>query len=450
MESNENINEILNNPKKSIRKFSATMMFAMAFLFAYSLIDTIFVAGLGVDAIAAVGFFAPIYMVIIAIGQGIGTGMSTAMSRYIGADNLNEAGNVAIHTFLILVIVSVAFIFLNFFGLKEILFAIGASQVLDLTLEYGSINFIFAFTFLFDSILASILRSEGDMKRSTILMALGCVFNAGLDPILIYYLGFGISGAAISSVLASSISILIAVYWIFIKRDTYVKINFKHFNFSSDLIKEILNVGFPATLEGLTMDVSTVILNYILMILGGSVAVAIFTAGFQVISIGMIPAMAVEGAILTVAGMSFGSKNLKNIKLIYNYSIKFSTVICIGIALVIFVFSNDIAVLFSTSASDVNLIKGISQFIQILAFGIVTIPMGICATAMFQAKGNGFASLALVLLRDIILLLIFAVIFGFILNMGVFGVFLGISLGYFISGIISYISFNVYYNKISS
>lgn len=447
MESNDNINEIINNPKKSIRTFSATMMFAMAFLFAYGLIDTIFVSGLGVNAIAAVGFFAPIYMVIIAIGQGIGTGMSTAMSRSIGAKNLNRASNIAIHTFIILIIISICFIILNFFGLKQIMIAIGAAQVIDLTMEYGSINFIFAFSFLFDSILSAIFRSEGNMTRSTLLMALGCVLNTVMDPLLIYYFNLGISGAAISSVLASLISISIAIYWIFIKKDGYVKIKFKDFDFSNKLFKEILDVGFPATLEGLTMNVSTIVLNYILMILGGSIAVAIFTAGFQVISIGMIPAMAVEGAILTVAGMSFGSNNLENIKLIYNYSIKFSTIICLILAVVIFIFSNDIAVLFATSGSDFNLINGISQFIRILSFGILSIPMGICATAMFQAKGKGFESLILVLLRDIILLLIFSVLFGFLLDMGVFGVFLGISVGYFLSGIISYLSFKIYYSK---
>lgn len=448
MQSNDKINEILTNPKKSIRKFSATIMFSMAFLFVYGLVDTIFVSGLGVDAIAAVGFFAPVYMFIIAIGQGIGTGMSTAMSRNIGANNTRRASDVAIHTFAVILVIAVCFVILNFSGLRQIMTVIGASQVIDLTMAYGSIHFIFAFIFLIEIILSSLLRAEGDMKRSTMLMAIGCILNATMDPILIYYFNMGISGAAISSVTASLISTVIAAYWIFIKKDTHVKIQFRHFRFSKAILYEVLNVGIPATLEGLTMDVSTVVLNYILMVLGGSVAVAVFTAGFQVVTIAMIPAMAVEGAILTVAGMIFGSNNLENIKVIYDYAVKFSTVICILLAVIIFVFSNDIALLFSSSGNDLNLINGISEFIRILVFGIITIPMGICATAMFQAKGKGFTSLFLVLLRDILLVVAFALIFGFTLNMGVFGVFLGISLGYVISGVISYLSFKVYYNKL--
>ena len=136
--------------------------------------------------------------------------------------------------------------------------------------------------------------------------------------------------------------------------------------------------------------------------------------------------------------------------MIYDYAVKFSTVLCIILAVITFVFSNDIALLFSSSGNDVNLINGISEFIRILSFGIITIPMGICATAMFQAKGKGFTSLFLVLLRDILLVVVFALIFGFMLNMGVFGVFLGISLSYVTSGIISYLSFKLYYNNITS
>ncbi len=323
---------------------------------------------------------------------------------------------------------------------------IGAEQVIDLAMQYGSINFIFAFVFLIDFLMSSILRSEGAMKRATVIMAIGCILNGAMDPIFIYYLNMGVSGAAVSSVVASFISILIACYWIFIKKDTHVKISLDHFNPNSLLTKEILNVGIPATLEGITMDISTIIINYMLMIVGGSVAVAIFTAGFKIISLSLIPAMGVEFAILTVAGMSFGAGMYEKIKSCYHYSIKFSTLICVIIAVLMFIFSNDLAIIFS---QDISLVQGISEFIKILSIGVIAIPIGLCSTAMFQAKGNGIMSLILVLLRDIILGVVFAIIFGFILNMGVFGIFLGISVGYIVAGIISYISFEIYYNRLS-
>lgn len=448
MDNIENVNEILKSPKKSIRKFSVTVMFAMFFMFVYNIVDTIFVGGLGINALTAVGFFTPLFMVIVAIGQGIGTGVGTSISRYIGEKNIKEANNASWHGILIVIVLSIIFVILNFFGLKEILILLGAKSVINQAMVYGGIQFLFSIIFLLDFISSSILRAEGDMKRSVIMMALGCVLNGIGDYLFIYILNFGIIGAAISSILASTISASIMFYWILVKKDTYLKMKVSDFKFEFSLVKEILNVGVPATLEGVIMTLTQAIINFALIIVGGSIAVATFTAGWKIVMLAMLPALGVEAAILTVAGMNFGANNLRNIRNIYNYSLKFSLSISFVIGVLLFIFSKDVSYFLVNMIPTHELINNISTFIKILVPGSIAIPVGLCSTAMFQAKGNGKMSLILVLLRDLILSSVFAIILAFPLHMGSIGVYIGLSLGYIISAIISFSSFEIYFKNL--
>ncbi len=73
-QSNENIDIITGDPKRAIRKLSVPMMISMLLIMLYNLADSIWVSGLGADALAAIGFITPLFMVLIGLGNGIGAG----------------------------------------------------------------------------------------------------------------------------------------------------------------------------------------------------------------------------------------------------------------------------------------------------------------------------------------------------------------------------------------
>jgi Na+-driven multidrug efflux pump len=98
-----------------------------------------------------------------------------------------------------------------------------------------------------------------------------------LDPIFIYTLNLGITGAAIATLISIFIELLIILYWMFIKKDTYFKYTFKNFKINWGMYKEILNVGIPAGLEELLMAVVAIAVNLIFEIVGGTSAVATYT-----------------------------------------------------------------------------------------------------------------------------------------------------------------------------
>ena len=95
------VKTLLGNPKKAIIKISIPMMVGMGVQTLYNLVDGIWVAGLGPDALAAVGLFFPIFIGLIAIANGIGIGGSSAISRKIGAKDKKAADSVGAHSILL-------------------------------------------------------------------------------------------------------------------------------------------------------------------------------------------------------------------------------------------------------------------------------------------------------------------------------------------------------------
>ena len=286
--SNTNIEIITGDPKRAINKLAWPLIASMVLIFANNIIDSIWVAGLGSDPLAALGYVTPLFMVLVGFGNGIGAGANSLISRYIGAKKIEEANNAAIHSAILSVIISVVIGGIFILSLEWLLNIMGASSVIGYAMEYGTIVFALTFAILMPPIFGGAFRAEGDIKRSTIPIALAAIINMILDPILIYTLNMGVAGAALATGIAPLISLLLIFYWIFIKKDNYISYDLKYFHHDIRMYKEILLVGIPASLEQLIMAILTILVNYMLTLVSGPVAVAVYTAGWRIISVGIL------------------------------------------------------------------------------------------------------------------------------------------------------------------
>ncbi|MEL7669616.1 MATE family efflux transporter [Methanobacterium sp.] len=442
--ANSRINLITGDPKRAIRKLSFPMMLIMILIVSYQIVDSIWVAGLGADALAALGFISPIFMVIVGLAQGLGAGATSLIARCIGANDKDNADNAGMHAILITAVLSVVLPVVLILLLKDILLAIGAASVLTLATQYGQIIFAGSFAILFNSVGSSILRAEGDMKRATYAIAISSILNMVIAPIFIYTLNMGISGAAVATVLSSSVAAVAIFYWILIKRDTYLAFKFKDFHFDAGIIKGILAITLPASVEQFIMSVLTVGINAMLVIAAGTTAVAVYTAGWRIVSMGIIPALGIETAVLTVAGVAYGAKNYKNLEISCHYAIKLGVIISLVLAVVTYIFAPNIAWLFAYSANSGDMIPMIAEFLRIFCIFFMAIPFGLASTAVFQAAGKGTTSLLLVVIRDLVLSLIAAYVLGIVLHLGAVGIYWGIVIGVILGSAISYLYFRLF------
>ena len=448
MEKNENVEMITGDPKKAINKLSLPIIASMFLILINNIIDSIWVAGLGSEPLAALGYVTPLFLILVGFGNGLGAGGNSVISRYIGAEDKASANNAAIHNLILSVIVSVivSIVFITF--MKPMLMMMGASSVINYAMEYGFILFAWTFGLLMPPIVGGAFRAEGDIKRATIPIALAAIINMILDPIFIYTFNMGIAGAAWATALGPFISLLVMFYWIFVKKDTYLSYNLKDFHNDLKMYKDILVVGIPASLEQLVLSVLTIFVNYMLTIVSGPTSVAVYTVGWRIINIGMLPAIGVGTAAISVAGVAFGAKKYENLRVTARYAVKVALIASIIVCIILNVFSNQIAFIFTYSENSAQLEPMIASFLQIMSFFILYVPFGASAGNVFQGVGKGTISFILTTFREFILVLIFAYLLGFTFNMGEFGIYCGMLLGGGIGSLICYACIELYINKL--
>lgn len=448
MNANENVKTILGDPKKAIRKLAFPTILSMLLLMVNNLTDAIFVAGLGGDAIAAIGFITPLFLVIIGIGNAIGAGANAYIARALGERNQMKVNDGATHSVIIGIIVSAIITVAMFVAWEPILKIMGAGSAIGPALDYGNIIFGCTILFILTNVFIGILRSEGDVKKATVILAATAIVNMILDPIFIYGLGLGIEGAAIATVLADAVALAPMLYWFFIKKSTFIRVSFKGFSYSKKVTRGIINVAIPSSAETLIMSALTIVINSALVFVGGTDSVAVYTSGMRVTSFLIIPVIGIATALLSVCGAAYGARDAQKFKVAFKYALKLGLKICGVVGIFLFIFSNQVALLFSYSPSTAHLTGSIAQVLMVFAIDGLLKPFGVVGNAIFQSVSKGTTSLALTFMRCFLFEVIFVSVFTFVFGWGLFGVYGGIILGNVLASIITYVLSNCYVKKL--
>jgi len=422
------------NPKKALMTLSVPIMIGNLVFTLYNLADGIWVAGLGTDALSAVGIFFPLFIILSALSMGIGIGATSAISRRIGAEDKAGAENTAMHAILFGFLISLATIS-TFPYLGVLLKTVGAKgEVLRLSLRYSRIILLFSPFIFFNNIFVGILNGEGSTKRTMYANVTGALLNMMLDPLFIYVLGFGIAGAAYATSLSLVVSFIILLYY-FIGKRTFLRLG----GFKADLriTADILRVGLPSSVSMLLMSVAIIFLNLIIVETGSSDGIAVFTSAWRIIHFGLIPLFGIAGAVTPIIGASYGAKNAENLKTAYLHAIVTSVKIELLIALTIAVFAPQLARVFTYTEASSNIYDDLIIALRFLSVILPFIPLSFMTIATFQGLGKGERSLAITLMRTIIFQLSFAYLFA--AKFGFLGVLLGVVLGNITSSLIAFI-----------
>jgi len=423
----EGVDTILGDPRKAIRRMTIPMLVAMTSQTLYNLIDAIWVAGLGSDALAAVGLVFPIFFILNGIGNGLGVGAASAIARRVGAGDKEGADSVAAQA-LVLSILATLILTLPLVLLAEDIFtAMGAGSATPLCVEYAQVIFSGTGVIFIVTLLDSILRAEGDAKRSMRMMIIASALNIVLDPIFIYALGMGVGGAALASVLAFGIAGLVQGYWFFVKKDTFVHFRFQGFRFRSDEIKDILRVGIPASLEMTILSFSSLVMNMIILSIGSTDGVAIYSSGWRVFQMAMIPFFSIGAAMIPVCGAAFGGRRYDKLDIGYRYGIKLTVGIMVVFSVLLALLAPQITTLFTYSEGTAHLQDGMVQFVRIGCIFLPFIGAAAISSMMFQAIGKGLRAMVSTLVRNVLFLLPPVYLLG--KSYGIIGVWWGMVLG---------------------
>lgn len=438
--ANKNVEVMRGNPETAVKKLAIPIMISMLLTASYNIIDGIWIAGLGQEAIAGIGFITPIFMILNGVSVGLGSGATSSISRFVGAKNHKKASQSAAHSLLIFLIASVVLTIVLLILQEPLLKLYGASgESLAQGIKYGTPLFLGLFAFIFANGASGILRGEGDMKRAMYAVVVSVILNAILDPICIYILGWGSAGAAIATILSSICSAIVILYWILVKKDTYVDVNLGEFKFDSSIAKDILKVGIPASMDMLVMSIAMSLYMIFISSIAGEFGIASFTSGQRLYLFAIMPLTAIGTAVTAVVGSSFGAKNGEYISRAHKFGAKFGIIFGTCVTLILVVFATQLSTIFAYTAETAHLVPEITRYLQIACLSLPLTGAGMASTFFYQGIGKGTISLSWTIIREVIFTVGATFFFGIYLGWGLIGIWTGLAIGRAAASILNYL-----------
>jgi len=435
----EGVRTLLGDPKRAIVKLSVPTIIGMSVQTVYNLADAFWVAGLGADALAAIGFFFPFFFMVMAVATGLGIGTASAISRRIGAGDKRGADRVASQSVGLMVSLGAALSLPLLIYSGRIFSSIGAGPAAAMATSYARIMFSGITVVFLANVGNSILRAEGDAKRAMRAMVLGSVLNIVLDPVFIYPLGLGVRGAAWASIFSMSISAGVLMWWLLIRADTYVSIRLVNLRFSRDVVVDILRVGAPSSFQQLSMSFTILVLNLIIVRVGGTDGVAVYSTGWRVVTVAILPLLGIASAVVPVVGAAYGAREFGKLRESFVYACRLGLAVEGVIGAATLLLAPEISAVFTYSPGARRISGDLTCFLQVIWIFYPGAALGIPASSVFQGTGRGLNALAATLLRTIVLSPPLCILFSSALGLGLVGVWMGLDLSNLLGSGVSYL-----------
>ncbi|KIL49616.1 MATE family efflux transporter [Jeotgalibacillus soli] len=375
-------------------------MFVMAF---YNIADTFFIArGVGTLAVAALSIAFPLQLIVTAFAAAIGIGGASIISRRLGAGKLHDANEVFGHVIWLVGFLSIIMAALALTFLDPILITFGATEnVLPYARDYVSIILYGSLFQAFMMAANNIIRSEGNAKVAMLTMIVSAGINIILNPIFIFWLDMGVSGAAIATVISQAIG----AAWIFFYFKTgKSSLTFRWIGVMPNwkVVKEIVGIGSSTFVRQVAGSIMFIAVNWMLIVHGGDYAVAIFGIINRIMMFAIMPMFGIVQGMQPIIGYNFGAKLYHRVSDTLKLGIVVSTMLAIFVWTVVMIFPAAMMAIFSTDAAVVDggeeAMRWIFLAAPILGFQMVS-------GGLYQALGKAKISFILSMARQLLFLI---------------------------------------------
>ena len=295
----------------------------------YSIVDRIYIGniqGIGDLALAGVGVCGPIVTLLSSFASLVGLGGSPIMAMRMGEGRDREAGRVLSNSFLMLLILSGVLTTLFLLLKEHLLMWFGAS---DATFGYANTYLTIYTAGTFFALMAtgmnSFLIAQGFSGLGMATVMLGAVLNIVLDPIFIFGLDLGISGAAIATLLSQCVSASILASF-FLRGQSEIRVSIRCVSTAPKIYLTIFKSGMPSFFRQGMASVSAMALNFNAGVYGDA-AVAAMAIVTKVFNFLLSAVIGFGQGMQPVVGYNYGAKELGRVRQAVSFSLKFCTVI---------------------------------------------------------------------------------------------------------------------------
>ncbi len=389
---------------KLILQMSAPPLISMFLQYSYNLVDSMFVAKINEQALAAVSLSFPITTLMNALSVWIGVGVNVLIAGYLGQNNRKKADSTATLGLLLSVLVGATVNIAALLVIKPYYAAFTQnSEIYEYGLSYMKVCVYMQIPNMVHIAIQKMLQATGNMLAPMWFQIAGVLFNFIFDPLLIFGIGpfpeMGIAGAALATVLGYTLSMVIALIQLFFTKQK-VKPLFKEYHFEPQMLKMLISYGLPSFIMNALGSFMVNFVN-IFLVRYSDTAVAFFGAYFKV---QQLIVMTVNGLIqgcLPIMRFNYRAKKERRLWQTYKTGTFIATVMMLVGTLLVLCLPNEILSLFS--ASEEMRSFGVSAM-RIMSLGFVLGGFSTMIATYEQATDRVLPSMTIQLLRQGVLL----------------------------------------------
>lgn len=385
---------------KAVAHFAVPMMLGTSMNVIYSILNAYFLGTLHNTAmLTALALTLPLFAIIMALGNLVGIGSGTYISRLLGEHKYDEVKQVSSFAFYSSLVLGLLVMAVGLPLIGPILHSLGATpDSYGFTKDYVTVMLIGApFVVLFFT-LENMVRSEGAAIVSMIGMMLSVVVNILLDALVIFVLHWGVIGVASATVVANMVA---SAYYAFHMgyKSQFLTISFKWFKATKDILSNVFKIGVPVFIMSVFLGAMSLIFNLFLIEYGDS-AVAAYGISSRLLQFPEFILMGLCEGVVPLIAFSFTADKLR-MKHTIGFTVKAMAAMAAVFGIVVYLISDHLIGLFTQDPQMIQMGSYILHvtFLSLFISGLTTLFMGI-----FQATAQGTAAFVMSIIQGVTLI----------------------------------------------
>jgi putative MATE family efflux protein len=367
----------------------------------YQLTDAFWVGRLGAAAVAAVSVSFPVTFLVIALGAGLAMAGATLSAQYMGAGRQDMVDHVAAQTMVMVLITSIILGAIGYALAPLLLQLLGvAPDVYAGALGFMRVSFVgIIFVFVY-AMFQALMRGVGQTRIPLYIVLGTVILNFALDPLFIFGWGpipaLGVMGAALATLVTQALAAVLGIV-IFLRGRHGITLRWHALVPDGPYIKRAFFLGLPGSVELSTRGLGLMIMSFLVASFG-TLTIAAYGVGSNVLQVVTIPAMGLSQAISTLVGQNMGAGNIERAARVAKLGAFFGFVVLTAAGFIAYGFAPEIVAFFIPE--DPAVIEQGAAFIRIMALAWGGMGIQLCVVAAFRASGNMLIAMVIALVSQ--------------------------------------------------
>lgn len=428
--------------RRAVILLAIPMMLEMIMESVFALVDIYFVSHLGKHATSVVGLTESVITIVYSLAIGISMAATAMVARRIGEKDPEAATNAGMQSIIVSFALTLAISIPGFIYAGDILRIMGAEpEAIAIGINYTRIVIGGSMVIMLLFLINGIFRGAGNAMMAMKSLWIANICNIILCPLFIRGLGpipaFGVMGAAMATTLGRGIGVLYQVYHLFNGKNI-IKFTTKHLLPDWKLIRSLVDIAWPATLQFLIGSGSWIVLAALVVNTGHSAASAGYQIAIRIVIFFILPAWGMSNAAATLVGQNLGAKQPERAALSVMRTAKYNAIFMGTVSVLLVVFADPIISFFT---KDPEVHQYAVNAVRIVSAGYLFYGIGMVMINAFNGAGDTKTPTVINLFGFWFFQIPLAWLLSKTFNMGPLGVFIAIPVAETAITIVSYIMF---------